>query len=349
MPSSASSPTPSARQRTQSPFRSSSPSSLAPEDEIDVFMNAPSESDDDDMANNHQDDSSFTPGGSGGVQDAQDDTGRSQLATTLVQQQRADVVRARREATRLKLHPYQSRILEDFARAPPSTRAVTLFAEVLAIGNRVDDIVTSNGPYTISPGLQNNIKAYCTAVLLSPELSTYKGKVPRNRVMAIIHHYKLEIPANIDHDKQITQTIYQAITDELTQIRSKIKKAIAASIKPTKGAKTQSVYELAIELVKDTQCEVTVRLAARVALLRRVYSEDATESYWDSVNQRLELVLTKAGGDATKVHRALAGYLESDRKKYGVNGSRSAGSEHGQTEWQKTVDGIVEAREDSDD
>jgi hypothetical protein len=184
----------------------------------------------------------------------------------LVQQQRAELLRARREATRLKLHPYQINTLESFVRATPLSRQVSLYAELFALSNRVDLIVTETCPYTVSPALQvgslfsslmpgtdmptqSNIKSYTTAVLLSPQLPRYKGKYPRDRVMVcqfalvcliptgflifniseqtILRHYKLDIPPNIEHDKQIEYAVHQAITDELTQVRARMKKAVS--------------------------------------------------------------------------------------------------------------------------
>ncbi|KAG5649783.1 hypothetical protein H0H81_002047 [Sphagnurus paluster] len=130
------------------------------------------------------------------------------------------------------------------------------------------------------------------------------------------------------------------VGDTLTQLRATIKKLIKASI-PAK----QSIYDLAIKVVGDSPCTVTVKLCTRLALMRNLYTDDT--SFWDKVDKKLNIIrkaALKGGGAAgnqERITRALSTYLDLDRTKYGTQSEVHNIPELGDV-WQQDVDEVIQ-------
>ncbi|KIM48976.1 hypothetical protein M413DRAFT_6222 [Hebeloma cylindrosporum] len=225
---------------------------------------------------------------------------------------RIEMESARRLAVSKKLHPYQRDAVETFLKASPVAREAHLFVFMCELGNKLDSILSTAPAFTVSSALLENIKAFTVAVLLSSKLEVYKGVVPRDHVLAIIRKEGLNIPPNLDRDPHIVKVVGIAIAEELTQARSRVKKAVGASIK-----NSTTIYDLADALTDGTRCIVSVPLCARLSLLRKVYLEDETKGFWDSVDARLKLIRSTANGDARKITRAFRKILDDDRQTYG--------------------------------
>ncbi|RXW11798.1 hypothetical protein EST38_g14055, partial [Candolleomyces aberdarensis] len=235
------------------------------------------------------------------------------------------------------LGPY-GRELESFATEDPANRTLLLYAKLLSVEQKISKIAVSSGSFTVSKALSDNIKNYTHAVLLSPKLSTYKGEIIWKRVMAVIKHLNVNVPDNLESDRHVYKAVKEAVTLELTQTRSKIKKAIASS-----RTTNQSVYELANGLVESTQCVVTVALCARLALLRKVHAEKdkSGPKYWDHVDEYLKMVRTVAEGSEEKIQQALSTMLAQDRSIYGTKSQSTIPSDSSPNEWQTTVDDVI--------
>ena len=92
---------------------------------------------------------------------------------------------------------------------------------------------------------QVNINNYGLAVMLSVNISAYKGGVPRNHVLVcilfffhddvtfsfkrpqdILKRYRFDLPEGIEHDYANWEKISTYVSYALTQNRSKVKKAV---------------------------------------------------------------------------------------------------------------------------
>ncbi|KAJ6533719.1 hypothetical protein B0H19DRAFT_964909 [Mycena capillaripes] len=110
----------------------------------------------------------------------------------------------------------------------------------------------------------------------------------------------------------------------LTQKRSKIKKAVRASLKPNDAgvyapnAEHQKIYDLAQAVIKDTQCKVSVDLCARIALMRNIYLKHPGNNFWDKLDDRLSQIRYAAKGDKEKIVRAFRQVLTDDQNKHGA-------------------------------
>ncbi|KAJ3545506.1 hypothetical protein NMY22_g2416 [Coprinellus aureogranulatus] len=244
---------------------------------------------------------------------------------------------ARRISQRLNLAKPYSRELEEFAVEDLNTRQLVLFGRTLLVEQKLNSIVVSSGPYKVEQGLEDNVKKYCVAVLLSPKLDTYKGAAPTSRVLAVIKRIGSNVPSNLETDAHVYKTVKQHISDELTQTRAAMKKKIAASVK-----ESQSVYELALAMVEGTQCTVSVEMCARLALLRKVYNETGKSDtkYWDHVDERLQLIREHADGAPEKIAAVFTVALKEDHIRYG-RASESYQSQP-RNAWQNSVDDVMD-------
>ncbi|TFK20013.1 hypothetical protein FA15DRAFT_600427 [Coprinopsis marcescibilis] len=206
------------------------------------------------------------------------------------------------------LSPYASKELEDFVGERKINREMLLMAKLLAIQAKVTLVIAPPGIYELRKPLLDNITSYVLAVLLSPKLSTYKGAIPGESVMSVLKRLNVNVPANLNTDHHVYNTIKTAVSSELTQCRSKIKKAVSHSSCPLNGS-DQAIWSLADSLTDDTQCSITIALCARLALLvswprsHFMNITDLWNKFWDHVNKRLELMRTMSKGDSDTLQR----------------------------------------------
>ncbi|KAG5635895.1 hypothetical protein H0H81_009736 [Sphagnurus paluster] len=209
---------------------------------------------------------------------------------------RNELVYARQKATQLKLHPYQRDAVDEFVKSASVTKQILLFIQLCAVENMVVGIKTAAPPFVSSPQLLENIKSFVVAVLLSPRLSAYKkDSVPVGYVMSILTgRPRSYVPENLLSDSFALKIVKRDVQEELTQTRARIKKAIKDSVDMS-PSKSQSIFDLASNIVANSKCSVNVPLCTRIALLRKVYVESPGTQYWDKVDTRLLLVRTTAG------------------------------------------------------
>ncbi|TFK29555.1 hypothetical protein FA15DRAFT_700140 [Coprinopsis marcescibilis] len=248
------------------------------------------------------------------------------------------VIQAHRLANRLSLGPYTKQ-LESYADEDPATRSLLLYGKILSLEHKLTAICSPSGTYVVEKPLMDNIKNYVLAVLLSPKLSSYKGEFPRERVLAVIKHLNINVPATMNTDRHIYKVVREAVGSELTQARARIKKAIQQS----KDSK-QSIYQLATSLVDNTKCAVSVALCARLALLRKVYSEEGKSGakYWDFVDARLVSIRDVADGKEDKIQIMFTKMLNKDREIYGTT-LQQVLSTQSANDWQNSVDDALDS------
>ncbi|PPQ71992.1 hypothetical protein CVT24_008262 [Panaeolus cyanescens] len=276
---------------------------------------------------------------------------------------RAALVKARRQAERLKLHPYQIESVEAFVQSSSFDREVQMFTQLLAAGNKLESLATAAPAFSVSTALMDNIKSYVCAILLSSRLSAYKGTTARNHVFvgyanyirtiwtyedmskAIIARERTHVPPNFDKDVNTKKTIMLAIQNELTQARSRIKKEIRASLAANSAndlTESLHILDLATDVVSNTQLIVTVPLCARLALLRSCYRKYPKENYWDKVDVKLAALRQAAKDDAKKLKRAMERLLDEDRALYGDKDKyKLPDDSETSRSWQHNVENII--------
>ncbi|KAF8809720.1 hypothetical protein BYT27DRAFT_7222310 [Phlegmacium glaucopus] len=200
-------------------------------------------------------------------------------------------------------------------------RQAKLFAFIMSIDNKVDAFQSATPPYQLSKELKTNINNYALAVLLSVNISTYKGDIPHNHILDILKRYRFDLPVGIEHDYANWEKITTQVSYSLTQTRTRVKKVIKDSI-----ITNQNIFSLAQVIVHSTPCRTTVQLCAHVSLMHQIHAEcDGCEKYWNLIDGRL------------------AGFnniLKIDQETYGAEESYVI-KDTVADEWQQRVDDVV--------
>ncbi|KAF8880365.1 hypothetical protein CPB84DRAFT_1687624 [Gymnopilus junonius] len=137
-----------------------------------------------------------------------------------------------------------------------------LFIQLIVVENKLDTLQLAAPPYMPSEDLKTNINNYSIAVMLSVNISTYKGDIPRNHVLDILKKYHFDLLPGIEHDYANWEKMTRVVNYSLTQAHVKVKKLIRDSI----GNNT-NIFALAQLIVHGTPCCPTVQLCAWVALM----------------------------------------------------------------------------------
>lgn len=242
----------------------------------------------------------------------------------------------RRYALKKKLRPEQRDEVDAFLLDTALGRQTKLFVSVLSLENKVDAFRSAAPPYQLSDELKTNISNYGVAVMLSINISAYKGNIPRNHVLDILKQYRFDLPAGIEHDYANWEKISTFVGYSLTQARARVKKLIRESIKSN-----TNIFSLAQLIVHSTPCRTTVQLCARVALMRAIHAEcSGSEKYWNLIDARLEFIRSRAGGSLPKIARAFNEILKVDRATYGACEDYVI-ADTVADEWQQRVDDVV--------
>ncbi|KAF7351785.1 hypothetical protein MSAN_01611900 [Mycena sanguinolenta] len=207
---------------------------------------------------------------------------------------------------------------------PPAVQGAKIILGLHALHNRLDALETGKPPFTVSKDTEININFYAAAILLSTKLSAYKGSVAKNILLDILKVNRFDLPPNIERHPADYAKLVAVVQEAFTQLRSKIKKALAASFKVNKqpapsAREHQNIFDLTTHLVQGTKCAVTPELCARVALMRQVYIEDSGPKFRDSLDADLRKIRNRAGGNARKLNKAFENVLSTDRATHGVD------------------------------
>ncbi|KDR65174.1 hypothetical protein GALMADRAFT_44440, partial [Galerina marginata CBS 339.88] len=205
-------------------------------------------------------------------------------------------------------------------------RQAKLFVCLLSVENKVDAFRSAAPPYQVSDELKTNIGNYSLAVLLSVNISAYKGDIPRNHILDILKRYRFDLPAGIEHDYSNWEKITAAVSYALTQTRARVKKLIRDSI-----TNDINIFALAQVIVHGTPCRPT----------RAIHVEcSGGEKYWNLIDRRLAVVRQLAGSDVTRAIRIFRDALKTDRQTYGVGEDYEIGDVVAD-DWQQRVDDVV--------
>ena len=107
--------------------------------------------------------------------------------------------------------------------------------------------------------IQTNINNYAIAVLLSVNISAYKGDIPRNHILVhillilirilrslfvqnILKRYRFDLPAGIEHDYSNWEKITASVSYSLTQSRARVKKLVCINASIIKNAYSLFFY-----------------------------------------------------------------------------------------------------------
>ncbi|KAF7371242.1 hypothetical protein MSAN_00760000 [Mycena sanguinolenta] len=207
---------------------------------------------------------------------------------------------------------------------PPAVQGAKMILGLHALHNRLEAFEASKPPFAVSKDTETAIYFYAAATLLSTKLSAYKGSVTKNILLDILKVNRFDLPPFIERNPADYAKVVAVVQEALTQIRSKIKKALAASFKVNKqpapsAREHQNIFELTTHLVQGTKCAVTPELCARVALMRQVYIEDSGPKFWDSLDADLRKIRNRAGGNARKLTKAFEMVLSTDRATHGID------------------------------
>ncbi|KAJ7453510.1 hypothetical protein FB451DRAFT_1144824 [Mycena latifolia] len=287
-----------------------------------------------------------TMAGDGNESDKEEQSAPAVAPVTLTNQNVVTAPKLYGERKRLRTE--QVTELEVFVKAPASLREAQLFANMLALNNKLDKLVTTKSAYEISVDLLKNIHNYSPAVLLSSKITVYKGDGPKNILLAIIKKYRFDVPAGLENIPADWAKIVDAVQESLTQQRSKIKKLIKWSLKINKKdkeyappAQRQNIFNLTVALVKGTKCTVNIILCARVALMRCVLLKHSGSNSWNKVDDQLAKIRKQADGDPKKIIKAFTHLLEKDQVTHGVKDYEL--DNENVDEFQESVDNVIDA------
>ncbi|KAF7377202.1 hypothetical protein MSAN_00139900 [Mycena sanguinolenta] len=205
---------------------------------------------------------------------------------------------------------------------PPAVQGAKMILGLHALHNRLEAFEASKPPFAVSKDTETAIYFYAAATLLSTKLSAYKGSVTKNILLDILKVNRFDLPPFIERNPADYAKVVAVVQEALTQIRSKIKKAMRALhlTTPARSAREhQNIFELTTHLVQGTKCAVTPELCARVALMRQVYIEDSGPKFWDSLDADLRKIRNRAGGNARKLTKAFEMVLSTDRATHGID------------------------------
>ncbi|KAJ6566321.1 hypothetical protein B0H19DRAFT_1025103 [Mycena capillaripes] len=253
-----------------------------------------------------------------------DDEEDADLGLAVVATNQNIVAATKRYADKKRLRTDQATELVQFAKDPPTLREIKLLANIFAFSNELGKLVASKPSYEVSVDLNTNMAKYAIAILLSSYITTYKGDAATDALMVVVKKLRFDLPLGLENISSDWMKVVGAGQYALTQKRSKIKKAVRASLKPNDAgvyapnAEHQNIYDLAQAVIKDTQCKVSVELCARIALMRNVYLKHSGNNFWDKLDDRLSQIRHAAKGDKKKIVRAFRQVLTDDQNKHGA-------------------------------
>ncbi|KDQ20411.1 hypothetical protein BOTBODRAFT_169169 [Botryobasidium botryosum FD-172 SS1] len=245
-------------------------------------------------------------------------------------------VTAIRWASAKGLHMDQQDALVKYGHAHPVERQIMLFAEVMALGNKVETIIAAQPEYRISEALDINIKELVQAVMLSPKLVSYKGNAPLNIILDILKRVRYDLPAGIENTPSDWAKVVARVQYHLTQTRSEMKKDVVESIKGVDPQTHDSIIELTLSLAKGTNLTVNISMCARVALLRYVIGLCKRQNYWDVVDDVLAQIRKKSARNNAKYIKYFSKYLADDCAAHGEDNYEIPDPALG--EWQHGID-----------
>ncbi|KAI0748819.1 hypothetical protein BC629DRAFT_1599128 [Irpex lacteus] len=226
---------------------------------------------------------------------------------------------AQTHASAQKLTTHQVQDVTEFATDSVQVQAIKLFTAILALQNRMGVWEEAQPALSESSTLKINLKSLAFKMLLSTNISQYKGEDVKNQAFGLAQA-RGWIPATIEEDNPAEATaIKKFITTTFTQLRSDIKKKIEDSAAGDSPENMWRISKLALSLgTKQDGVKLCSPLCGRLALFRAVYCDHSGDEFWDYVDATIQAIRQAANYDVAEVHKSFAVILADDRKTYGV-------------------------------
>ncbi|KAJ7307806.1 hypothetical protein DFH08DRAFT_1088587 [Mycena albidolilacea] len=263
------------------------------------------------------------------------DTGPAGLGSSLNQNER-DAIERHVDAKRLRTDQAASVFALTSHRTP--VRDALLSAQLFGIENKLTQAVPAEVEWKSAPFFKANTSAAALAIFLSSKTNVYKGEGPTKMLMKIIAIKGCGVTETTLKNKHSRKRIKARAQYQLTQARSKIKKAIVTSLKH--GAVLDILDLTSLIASKGDDVIVNEVLCARIALMRAVYEEHPHDDFWDFLDVRIETISKAAGGDSAKIVRAFHFALTTDQKKYDTEDVYEI-DKSGGSAFQDDIDGII--------
>ncbi|KAJ7144572.1 hypothetical protein C8R44DRAFT_974012 [Mycena epipterygia] len=236
-------------------------------------------------------------------------------------------------ARKAKLNSDDREAMNQYAKASPEEQNLLGYAQLLKVSTQLASVHPPDATYTIPLILKNKIGKHCARSALSPSISAYKADdIPLKRVMKVLLKYPgWGFTKAVKTDKLKSKVINKAIQKDLTDIRCDAKKLIGDSIWLPSAPKAKRTFEkrpepqniislcealVAMPSVKGANIPVSFDMLGRVAILRALLTKHRDEpKYWETVDERLVRIKTKAKGDPGEISKAIAKMLGPRRRR----------------------------------
>ncbi|KAJ7348434.1 hypothetical protein DFH08DRAFT_959837 [Mycena albidolilacea] len=199
-------------------------------------------------------------------------------------------------AKKQKLRGEQLTQVDTFLNDTPTVREGKIFSLLLSLQNDVGNIIVAAPAFSVSPELQTNIKSYAIAVMLSPKLAQYRGDLPVQHVICRPNPIYLFASVRVSR-------VNEAGT------------RVTVDLPP---GQHQNLFGLAQAFVDGTKCRITNALCGRIALMRDIYLQNSSASFWVSLDEALTLMRTAADGNDEACDAMFEDLIIMDKKLHGA-------------------------------
>ncbi|KAJ7135190.1 hypothetical protein C8R43DRAFT_1132740 [Mycena crocata] len=194
--------------------------------------------------------------------------------------------------------------LREFAQANRSEQMILLAGQIFALSHHQRQLQPAEAAWTLPKKLQNKIEENICKLLADASLPAYKNdKIgPSKLIMDMVRdNPSWGITRAMAEEKSITDAVATHISKTLTSKRNIIKSAISASLgsDPLDGATLRpdatDIVDLAnIVLTKlKRNFKADLPFCGRMAVLRKVISENDDTKYWGAIDSQLREVREK--------------------------------------------------------
>ncbi|KIK78005.1 hypothetical protein PAXRUDRAFT_775181 [Paxillus rubicundulus Ve08.2h10] len=226
-----------------------------------------------------------------------------------------------------KLKPNDKAELAKFVAVSPTERTVmqhALLLQIVAAGPGGGS--GSHTVWEVPKKAKKNLDKYAMRILLSTNLTRYKGSSPTKVLMGMVktkNHWGL--PTNVESQEDKWEKLLACARDCLTQRQSAIKYMVCPIIESLDSKTTQrDIVTLCTKLVNyghfKTDIIVTPQLCARIAYLRASLKNlPRSSDYWKTVDDGLQKLHDKAKevNDPSIITKRFVTILKDDRTLYG--------------------------------
>ncbi|KAJ7775867.1 hypothetical protein B0H14DRAFT_3588141 [Mycena olivaceomarginata] len=205
-------------------------------------------------------------------------------------------------AKKQKLRGEQLTQVDTFLNDTPTVREGKIFSLLLGLQNDVGNIIVAAPAFSVSAELQN-----------------------------ILKKHRFDMPPGIENNPADMQKITAAVQYAFTQDRSSLKKKLFASVRVSQlneaGVRVvvdlpsdqhQNLFALAQAFVDGTKCRITNALCGRIALMRDIYLQNSTSSFWSSLDAALSLMRTAADGNEEACDAMFEDLIIADKALHGA-------------------------------